>query len=184
MSDCASNNHQNSTCSEPDPPSRDQAIKIQKICTKCKKDSSSFLYRQEWCCWDCFQTSFRKKFKGCVVKGRRFKNESLDMIAAYSGGISSRSMVELLRDVACSSRKKVLMKVNIVHIDESAILNYSFDKRLEIINNIKESVSNLPFQCHVYHLEDIYNIHNLNERPELYPDDVRTQKVYCFYGVY
>lgn len=98
-------------------------------CLKCKKINSSFVFRTESICWDCFLILFNKKFKANLNLGRKARDKSENVLLALSGGPSSRCMLHALSEESNARTKKdTYFNTCVIYIDEGTLFNMSLEQ--------------------------------------------------------
>ncbi|PVU92487.1 hypothetical protein BB561_003803 [Smittium simulii] len=126
-------------------------------CIKCKSSSSNIKIRQANFCKACFLINFITKFKSNLSKtSTPLEDERAQFMVAFSGGPSSRALLELAcRFQTPSETGKLHQKytdLQIAHIDETALFP---DINEPAIISIIETYS---FKSNTNKLEDIFSI--------------------------
>ena len=95
---------------------------ISPKCVKCNATAASIIARiRDPMCKVCFDAYFVHRFRATLGKSRLFLNEGR-VLAAYSGGINSTSLLNMLyRGVNESSHKKLQFLVDVIFIDEESL---------------------------------------------------------------
>eukprot|EP01098_Paradermamoeba_levis_P015794 TRINITY_DN820_c0_g1_i1.p1 TRINITY_DN820_c0_g1~~TRINITY_DN820_c0_g1_i1.p1 ORF type:complete len:560 (+),score=174.93 TRINITY_DN820_c0_g1_i1:33-1682(+) len=118
-----------------------QKGKVSRTCEKCSKGNTSCLFSfQKSVCWECFEEGFVHRFKINCIKGRKSKRVVDNLLLGFSGGHSSRAMLELMSlCIGKGNRKKISFNVSVVHIDESSLIpSITVEERKERLKQIQE----------------------------------------------
>ncbi|CAG8464596.1 9630_t:CDS:2 [Dentiscutata heterogama] len=152
-------------CSIEDAPNEVDAIKIRPItkkCIKCKA-TPTILIRHSTYCKPCFQHAFVGKFRKNMDKLRSANSQGEKILVGFSGGPSSRSMLQLLSDYNEVlpneiSKKPLFSEVLVCHIDESPIFNLDdSDDHDVILNQIEQVAQNYNYPFIGLRIDDIYS---------------------------
>ncbi|XP_046441689.1 cytoplasmic tRNA 2-thiolation protein 2-B-like isoform X2 [Daphnia pulex] len=95
------------------------------------------------------------KFRSTIGKAHALKHNE-HVLLAYSGGLSSGSMVKLIKeglDLSESKKIKMVFKPTLVHIDEGLILNLSKHERKETTDFVLEQAKKNGFDVYICSLE-------------------------------
>ncbi|KAF0460340.1 cytoplasmic tRNA 2-thiolation protein 2 [Gigaspora margarita] len=152
-------------CSIEDTPNEVDAVKIKPInkkCIKCKS-TPTILIRHSTYCKQCFQHAFVGKFRKNMDKLRSANSQGEKVLVGFSGGPSSRAMLQLLSDYNEvlpneRSKKPLFSEVLVCHIDESPIFNLDdSDDHDVILNQIEQIAQNYNYPFIGLRIEDIYS---------------------------
>lgn len=102
------------------------------VCRKCRIVKAQVLLRKtDPYCRDCFMKYAVHKFRSTLGKARALQHNE-HVLLAYSGGLSSGSMIHLIKqglEASDSNKMKLVIKPSLLHIDEGGILNLSKEER-------------------------------------------------------
>ncbi|CAG8644177.1 19498_t:CDS:10, partial [Dentiscutata erythropus] len=152
-------------CSIEDAPNEIEAIKIKPITKKCIKCKSTptILIRHSTYCKPCFQHAFVGKFRKNMDKLRSANSQGEKVLVGFSGGPSSRAMLQLLNDYNEVlpneiSKKPLFSEVLVCHIDESPIFNLDdSDDHDVILNQIEQVAQNYNYPFIGLRIDDVYS---------------------------
>lgn len=127
--------------------------KLQKLCIKCKLLKSEFEIHHAQYCRECFAFNVKGKIKN-KLKQRKGDdvvfNDDMAALVAFSGGSSSRLLLEILAEhhqASLPHRKGCFKKVVLAHIDERRLTN---DRSAEQVFQLVQRVARLyPFDLKV-----------------------------------
>lgn len=126
-------------CDKPEPES-----KLIKVCRRCGSQPHILFDSVHLECRTCFLESCAKKIRSTIGKTQLLKNND-HVIIAYSGGQSSRALLELLRNSIekNTSRREQKLKPIILHIDTRFHLPYN-ERSLMLCSFLQETSVNYP----------------------------------------
>ncbi|KAI9297016.1 hypothetical protein K502DRAFT_363683 [Neoconidiobolus thromboides FSU 785] len=120
-------------------------------CIKCKTEKSSLIVRNIRYCKSCFLYNFEGKFRSILNRTRSINDKNCqNMLLAFSGGISSRAMLQLVKNFTTPHNK--YGNILVCHIDESIVL----DNCNNNVNELESIVQGYNFEYKKINLESIY----------------------------
>eukprot|EP01117_Protostelium_nocturnum_P004571 TRINITY_DN1646_c0_g1_i2.p1 TRINITY_DN1646_c0_g1~~TRINITY_DN1646_c0_g1_i2.p1 ORF type:complete len:245 (+),score=111.98 TRINITY_DN1646_c0_g1_i2:30-737(+) len=143
-----------------------ERTKVTDKCVKCKVEKSTLIFRRESTCWKCFEQQCIKKFKGQL--NLKQKNRSEPVLIAFSGGPSSRALIEILHEcIAGRNKASAYFEVKgFIHIDEGTILELSEEEKKEKERVVRLIAEKYGCPLHFVPLEHVFLIPNLLETLE------------------
>ena len=127
-----------------------------KICRKCSKSHSDYIYRSAPICWRCFQDLIHKKFKSSICHGLRTRCNGVKvMILCDNLALSSIVLLHLFSRIARLDDQRLLIKVLVTFIDCGIIYQQTLAQRRSCIRFIQGCCDRFAFPLHVYRIEDV-----------------------------
>lgn len=119
------------------------------VCRRCGSNPFIILDKVHVECKSCFVESCSKKFRSTIGKTRLLRNND-PILVGYSGGPSSRALLELLNDSIniTASHRQQKFRPSIIYVDTQLLHFTNFQHRLEnlekTLSSIHEAYPNWP----------------------------------------
>ncbi|KAK2653152.1 hypothetical protein Ddye_013008 [Dipteronia dyeriana] len=151
----------------------------QSLCVKCKvNEPVSGTSDDGRFCRECFRSNLYGKFKLAVTSNAMI-TPSDNLLVAFSGGSSSRVVLQFVHEMQQHARKNFdaskdrslpVFGVGVAFIDESAyhsVPSYEIDKAIEEIRSIISNLDPPAKQLHVVPIENVFSLDSLDGRERL-----------------
>ncbi|XP_026283226.1 cytoplasmic tRNA 2-thiolation protein 2 isoform X1 [Frankliniella occidentalis] len=129
-----------------------------EVCQKCstEKPVIQILQIKHAYCRNCFLAHVNHKFRSTLGKSKMMKPSDV-VLAAFSGSGKSNAMLHLLHaGLSEQSHKRFLFKVQVLYIDEGAILGTSLEDRTANLQAISGIIEQYGFKSYYTTLASIF----------------------------
>jgi len=125
------------------------------MCMKCGEKSVLLVRARDPMCKICFINYFTHKFRATLGKSKAIR-QGEKVLIAFSGGTSSCSMLQLIKEgLSQSAHKKLRFRPEVAFINESLVHGWSDDRKASNIQSIVQFSQKLGFDVSIIDIEKV-----------------------------
>ncbi|ESP02605.1 hypothetical protein LOTGIDRAFT_237923 [Lottia gigantea] len=156
---------------------REKLSCLGRKCMKCENDAFIITRMNDPFCQECFTVYVVHKFRSAIGKSKIVRDGD-QVLLMYSGGQASTALLHLvIEGLSERAHKKLRFKPVILHIDESAVLGMTDEKRQENLSEVLKIMKKTGFPYYLSSIEQALDL-SIEPKRELFKHMETTEDIY------